>query len=388
MKILQNSKIISGQGKKEPIYRQIVHYLTEQIELGVVKPGQNLPPMRDMVRQWGVGYPTVKMALEVLEKEGLISMNRERGVGAVVNPYVDKNVQSQILLLLLRWSCDSLHLAIEKGIHDFITKVGCNFSIIDVHENTKQFLEIVLNPPEEANGLIVYPFDTPKHRRAIETALQKDTKMIFVDRFLPGFSVSSVAPDNFAGAYYATKHLIDLHKCPVHHFGISDTPTSYFQRYKGWRIAMREYNYNATKHFHQLPISESNNCINLPDEEWVKLVRDVAYKEGLKLFKTQKEDKYCIFCIHDDTAMGIYAAAEEVNYKIGEKVFIVGFGNMPFCELLSTPLTSVNEYDEKVGYEAAKLLYQELTKEIKNPINKILPVELKIRASSIGVDKP
>jgi hypothetical protein len=52
----------------------------------------------------------------------------------------------------------------------------------------------------------------------------------YVDQFLLGIPVSSVASDNFAGAYYATKHLIDLHKCPVQHFGISDTPTSYSQR--------------------------------------------------------------------------------------------------------------------------------------------------------------
>ena len=76
--------IIRDPGKPKPIYRQIVEHLKKRIISSDIKPGQSLPNMSDMVKQWDVGYPTVKSAMQLLEKEGLIRCEAGRGKGPVV----------------------------------------------------------------------------------------------------------------------------------------------------------------------------------------------------------------------------------------------------------------------------------------------------------------
>jgi len=70
--------------------------------------------------------------------------------------------------------------------------------------------------------------------------------------------------------------------------------------------------------------------------------------------------------------------------QIGKDVFVVGFGDIPLAQTMPVPLSSVFQNSELVGYESAKLLYELITGDMEKPVHRILPVELRIRASSTG----
>ena len=62
-----------------PIYRQIMHQITDAIVAGRIAPGEKLASHRDLAAQLVVAPLTVKKAYDELEREGLLHTQRGRG---------------------------------------------------------------------------------------------------------------------------------------------------------------------------------------------------------------------------------------------------------------------------------------------------------------------
>jgi DNA-binding GntR family transcriptional regulator len=61
------------------IYEQIADQLRDQIQGGELKPGQRLPTEPELMRSCGVSRSTVRVALNVLEDEGLLTRRAGKG---------------------------------------------------------------------------------------------------------------------------------------------------------------------------------------------------------------------------------------------------------------------------------------------------------------------
>ena len=66
-------------GGELPIYRQIMHQVTDAIAGGRILPGDQLPSHRDLAEQLVIAPLTVKKAYDELERQGLIVTQRGRG---------------------------------------------------------------------------------------------------------------------------------------------------------------------------------------------------------------------------------------------------------------------------------------------------------------------
>src|SRR5690349_3269825 len=65
------------------LYRQIADQIAALIERGEYRPGQRLPPERDLAKQLGVSRPSVREALIALEVEGYVEVRIGSGVYVV-----------------------------------------------------------------------------------------------------------------------------------------------------------------------------------------------------------------------------------------------------------------------------------------------------------------
>lgn len=73
-----------------PLYHQLAEVLTQRIRSGVYSPGQVIPSETGLAKQYGIGRPTVRQAMDLLVKKDLIQ--RRRGAGTFVKqppPRVD-----------------------------------------------------------------------------------------------------------------------------------------------------------------------------------------------------------------------------------------------------------------------------------------------------------
>lgn len=62
-----------------PIYRQIVDQVRQAVAGGTLRPGDRLPPVRDLAVELAVNPNTVARAYHDLERDGVIETSRGRG---------------------------------------------------------------------------------------------------------------------------------------------------------------------------------------------------------------------------------------------------------------------------------------------------------------------
>ncbi|MGH6945863.1 MAG: GntR family transcriptional regulator [Kiloniellales bacterium] len=62
-----------------PLYVEIADLLRRQIERGLWPPGQRLPTLEELARQYGVARVTVRQAMDVLSREGRILRRQGKG---------------------------------------------------------------------------------------------------------------------------------------------------------------------------------------------------------------------------------------------------------------------------------------------------------------------
>jgi len=208
--------------------------LRDQIKRGILKPGDRIPPVTKLVKEWGVDYRTVDSAFDLLEKDGLISRKRYQ------RPVVTKNARPVYTLALVRWCGDPMSVALVNGIQRFCKESGQQFVPVDAYARHENFLNFLGHTPEGIDGILLMPFKTPEYLAAIRQMLDRGIQVVFVDRILPGLQVSSVAADHFNAGYIATRHLIERCRQPVYHINIQDGPSSCQEWRRGWVSAMQE----------------------------------------------------------------------------------------------------------------------------------------------------
>lgn len=64
--------------KQQKLYEQVEQVLSEEIAEGIYKPGDALPPERELMERFDVGRPSIREALFSLSKRGLVEMGSGR----------------------------------------------------------------------------------------------------------------------------------------------------------------------------------------------------------------------------------------------------------------------------------------------------------------------
>src|SRR5947199_2275744 len=74
--------------KSDPtdLYEQVAGEIRRAIADGEAKPGERLPPARDLAAVLGVNTNTVLRSLRVLRDEGLLEFRRGRGISVAGTP--------------------------------------------------------------------------------------------------------------------------------------------------------------------------------------------------------------------------------------------------------------------------------------------------------------
>lgn len=96
---------VSRQSLSHDIAQRIVHL----IQMGHHQPGERLPAISDMARQFGVGSPTLREALKKLETVGVVDIRHGSGVYVgrspeslmITNPVVEARATKKLLVDLI-----------------------------------------------------------------------------------------------------------------------------------------------------------------------------------------------------------------------------------------------------------------------------------------------
>lgn len=78
--------------RKTRVYENIVHQLAAMVTNGELRPGDRLPPERELAKAFGVGRPTLRQALTVLAEAGVVEI--APGSGVYLRQAVPKRIGS------------------------------------------------------------------------------------------------------------------------------------------------------------------------------------------------------------------------------------------------------------------------------------------------------
>ena len=113
-----------------------------------------------------------------------------------------------------------------------------------------------------------------------------------------------------------------------------------------------------------------------------------GYRTGLEVFRDRAADApdrrpTAVTCYNDLVAIGLYRALAELGLRVPEDVSVIGFDDIPLCEYLPVPLTTVRMPTHRMGELAAQMLVRHIESKTTIPPQRVyLEATLVERAST------
>ena len=217
----------------------------------------------------------------------------------------------------------------------------------------------------QVDGLILASAQAPGQRELFERFRERKVPFVLIDRPMAGVAASFVGADNEAIGKLATEHLIAQGCRRIAHLrgpgmGIAEA------RMKGYLQALKAHKLATPQEY----------------VEHASYDDDTGYRAMQKLLRTRPIPDG-VFCYNDPVAVGAMRALADAGLNVPRDVAIIGAGNVHYSDLLSVPLSTVEQGARQIGTEAAELLMQQITS--KRPVQpkKILIVpKLVVRNST------
>ncbi|WP_030762576.1 LacI family DNA-binding transcriptional regulator [Streptomyces griseus] len=182
---------------------------------------------------------------------------------------------------------------------------------------------------------------------------------------LPDNGVPSIGATNWAGGLSATEHLLERGHRRIAAIGGRREMLCSQARIDGYRAALE-----------RAGIEVDRDLIRFGDFQHEGGFR--CARELLAL----PDPPTAVFAGSDQQAMGVYEAARQAGLSIPEDLSVVGFDDLPLCDWLSPPLTTVRQPLEEMGRLAARALFQLLESQPLVSPRMELSTELKVRLST------
>jgi LacI family transcriptional regulator len=186
----------------------------------------------------------------------------------------------------------------------------------------------------------------------LKLLLNKNIEIVFVDSVSGYEGISYSSTSHKKAAYIGTDYLIKCGHKDI--LLISVMPSASFakQFLEGYKEALRDNNIKKNENLiFQLPSTSFDNCY--------KLLKELIKKKTL--FFTG------IIFISDFLAISFYKVANALGLKIPDDYSIVGFDNIDITSALNPPLTTINQSRKEIGYEAVRILLNN----INNPKSRV-----------------
>ncbi len=203
---------------------------------------------------------------------------------------------------------------------------------------------------EELKGILLLATEMDAASLARFSRFQ--TPILLLDSYFETASYNCVIINNIQGAYLAADYLIRKRKTQPGYLRSAYPIGNFDERADGFYKAIRAHGMSTAKSLvHRLTPSQ-----------------DGAYEDMKALLQGGEEIADCYFADNDHIAIGAMKALKEAGCRIPEDVAIVGFDDIPLCEYLSPPLTTIHVPRHAYGETAVRRLIEMVEQKDAYPI--------------------
>lgn len=254
---------------------------------------------------------------------------------------------------------------LAKGVERAAQKA--NYSVILCNSDNKAQKDIkntALLISKQVDGLILAPSmgdqDVEYIAQFNRLTQRNRLPLVLADRTVPFGSYNSVLIDNRIGAYQATCHLLELgHRkigCVTGPLNVDSAE----KRYNGYIDALR---------MNDIEVDEDIICHGDYQVESGFAAAEPLLNKGVT----------AIFACNDLMALGCMRKARQMGMIPGKDISIMGFDDIPLCELLDQPLTTVRQPLYEMGKHSFQLIKDLIDKPQSRIENIMLPPTVIVR---------
>ena len=193
--------------------------------------------------------------------------------------------------------------------------------------------------------------------------------LVYFDRIPIETETDTVTNDNFQVGYDA---VVQFHKIgcqKIAHFAGTQNLYSYAERFRGYRQAIKDLGLRY-------------------NEDWLfrNAITIEAGTEAAQRILRMEDRPDAIFCSGDFPAVTAIDTFRRKGIKVPDDIAIIGVANEPFDNYLSTPLSSFDLHQQRIGEMAANILLTRLgetNEEMKQTAHLIVNHDLILRESAI-----
>lgn len=358
-------------------YMEIRDRIAAQIDDNTLKAGEQLEPETRLAESYDVSRPTVRQALDLLERDGYVT--RTQGRGTFVSERVD--VHSIVTTRLIGFIAPNLARPFAgqllAGAESALTPSGWSLSVSATGDSIDREAELVEQALRAGSqGLIIQPTSSPFYNPVLVRLVADRFPIIMLARHYEYVNCAYVEGDNYAGAMQAIEYLVGQGHTSIavisKPFGIK---SSMAHRMRGYRDGLG----NA-----QIPYRPELVLDDLADP---RSVYSSAFDESIREdvvrqiteFLREQPDITAVLAFNDLIASDAAIAARRIGRDPKGDFAIIGFDDvdvgLPRDDLAGSVHVPVHE----IGRTGAVALVNRMEKPSNEQARLLLPTTLIVR---------
>ena len=337
---------------------------------------QRRPTSFDIAALAGVSQPTVSRALSGNPSVSEATRARVLAAAEQLNYKVDKNAsglrrqQSRTIALLFfeEWPEGALINPFYLSLLGPMVRrcADHGYDLLISFQQLSSDWHVDYEDSRKADGIILLGYgDYLEYRPKLEQLIGRGAHFVRWGSAGEGCMGATVSSDNEQGGFEATQHLLQQGRRKIAFVGTANEGNPEFlERYRGYCRALRAAGIGPDD---QLRVDAD------PSE--------LAGRAALAELIERGVEFDAIFAASDVAAIGAMHALQAMGRSVPDEVAIVGFDDIPAASLSSPPLTTVTQD----AHQVAETLIDAILEAVERgtPTNRVLPVRLTVRESSV-----
>ena len=353
-----------------PLYQTIYDDIIKQIKNNQLEPGDKLPTEFEMIDHYGVSRITVSRALQELARNGFII--RYRSKGSFVSEQKPKTSSyttnsfptSNNLAFVMPVSNGTIPQMLFAMQHA-AQKKNYVLSIFNSEKSLKKERDILNQLADmPLAGIICYPIESYDNVSYYSPFIIRGTPLVAMDKTIPYKEVPCIKSDNYGCAYKMAQYLISKGHTRIAFYSHNLKDENEKRRFEGYLNALINNGISPCADYF-LEIDKDSNPQNMMAENNSE-IHNIIHEQLKKLMSLENRPT-ALFCAFDLIAAYVQQQAAKLGISIPEDLSVVGFDNLPLCEHLQIPLTSVTQDFKAMGNKAIDLISRQISGEPVDP---------------------
>ena len=227
-------------------------------------------------------------------------------------------------------------IAYDSGYHVIITQSN------EMHD--REVLNVEHLASRSVDGLLISLSSESADISYLKSLHEKGLPIVLFDRVTDEIITHKVTANNFAGAFEATEHLINMGNKHIAHVTNAGHLSVTRERLEGYKEALKKHNIPYNEDF----VKFCNYSSGMQE------AIDSSIKTLLELDKPPQ----ALFIAQDKLSTGCLLALKKINTPLAKNMVIAGFTNSNVADLFTPPIISIRQPAFEMGQLATQLLIQ------------------------------